>query len=58
MDSSRTFGNAYYRNLEERKGVFDSDQALYTDPRSQPLVEELASKAVMVRFSKELSHAQ
>ncbi|CAL9228160.1 unnamed protein product [Arabidopsis halleri] len=30
MDSSRTFDNAYYCNLEERKGVLDSDQALYT----------------------------
>ncbi|EOA18747.1 hypothetical protein CARUB_v10007328mg [Capsella rubella] len=42
-NSSNVFDNAYYRNLKELKGVFESDQALYTDPRSKPFVEELAT---------------
>jgi peroxidase len=44
------FDHAYYGNLQARLGVLGSDQALFLDARTRPLVEELgADKA---RFFK------
>uniref|UniRef100_A0ACD5W1V7 Uncharacterized protein n=1 Tax=Avena sativa TaxID=4498 RepID=A0ACD5W1V7_AVESA len=44
------FDHAYYDNLQARLGVLGSDQALFLDPRTRPLVQELgADKA---RFFK------
>ncbi|CAH9081255.1 unnamed protein product [Cuscuta epithymum] len=37
-----SFDNAYYGNLEAKMGILASDQALYLDPRSRPLVQMLA----------------
>ncbi|EEF29581.1 peroxidase 16 [Ricinus communis] len=37
------FDNAYYRNLQQGKGLFTSDQVLFTDPRSKPTVNQFAS---------------
>lgn len=34
----RTFDNAYFKNLQQGKGLFSSDQALFTDTRSKPTV--------------------
>ncbi|KAI7754431.1 hypothetical protein M8C21_019221, partial [Ambrosia artemisiifolia] len=31
-----TFDNAYYKNLQQGKGLFSSDQVLFTDARSRP----------------------
>lgn len=39
----RTFDNAYYRNLQQGKGLFTSDQVLFTDTRSRPTVNLFAS---------------
>lgn len=37
-----SFDNAYYGNLEAKLGLLASDQALSLDPRTKPLVQELA----------------
>ncbi|MFS7991662.1 putative peroxidase [Helianthus anomalus] len=39
----QTFDNAYYKNLEQGKGLFSSDQVLFTDKRSRPTVNLFAS---------------
>lgn len=38
-----TFDNAYYQNLQQGKGLFTSDQALFTDNRSKATVNQFAS---------------
>ncbi|XP_050216019.1 peroxidase 16 [Mercurialis annua] len=40
------FDNAYFKNLQQGKGLFTSDQILYTDPRSRPTVNLFASNNV------------
>ncbi|KAI8000579.1 Peroxidase 19 [Camellia lanceoleosa] len=37
-----SFDNAYYGNLKAKLGLLETDQALFLDPRTQPLVQELA----------------
>eukprot|EP00268_Persea_americana_P065880 TRINITY_DN8870_c0_g1_i1.p1 TRINITY_DN8870_c0_g1~~TRINITY_DN8870_c0_g1_i1.p1 ORF type:complete len:323 (-),score=47.80 TRINITY_DN8870_c0_g1_i1:293-1261(-) len=37
------FDNVYYRNLEAGKGLFTSDQVLFTDPASKPTVANYAA---------------
>ncbi|KAG2699411.1 hypothetical protein I3843_07G191000 [Carya illinoinensis] len=39
----QTFDNAYYGNLQQGKGLFNSDQVLFTDTRSRPTVNLFAS---------------
>ncbi|KAK1399799.1 Peroxidase [Heracleum sosnowskyi] len=39
----RTFDNAYYQNLVQGKGLFSSDQILFTDTRSKGTVQQFAS---------------
>ncbi|KAL2505402.1 Peroxidase 55 [Abeliophyllum distichum] len=39
----QTFDNMYFQNLVGGKGLFTSDQVLFTDPASQPTVNDLAS---------------
>lgn len=39
----RTFDNVYYQNLVAGKGLFTSDQVLFTDPSSQPTVTNFAN---------------
>nr|XP_043626724.1 peroxidase 16-like [Erigeron canadensis] len=39
----RTFDNAYFQNLQQGKGLFVSDQVLFTDNRSKPTVNQFAS---------------
>ncbi|CAK7350481.1 unnamed protein product [Dovyalis caffra] len=36
------FDHAYYGNLEAKLGLLASDQALFLDPRTKPLVQQLA----------------
>ncbi|KAI3859255.1 hypothetical protein MKW98_007636 [Papaver atlanticum] len=36
-----TFDYEYYRNLEAKLGILPTDQALFTDPRTRPIVMEL-----------------
>lgn len=36
------FDNQYYKNLQNGAGLFFSDQILYSDTRSQPLVNQWA----------------
>ncbi|PON72759.1 Peroxidase [Parasponia andersonii] len=51
----RTFDNAYYKNLQQRKGLFSSDQILLTDNRSKAVVDEFASNPAA--FSKAFADA-
>lgn len=39
----RTFDNVYYQNLVAKKGLFTSDQVLFTDSESQPTVVDFAN---------------
>ncbi|KVH93630.1 hypothetical protein Ccrd_004319 [Cynara cardunculus var. scolymus] len=39
----RTFDNAYFQNLQQGKGLFASDQILFTDSRSKSTVNQFAS---------------
>ncbi|RLM85165.1 uncharacterized protein C2845_PM04G00320 [Panicum miliaceum] len=39
------FDNQYFRNLQGGKGLLASDQVLYTDPRSRPIVDAWARSA-------------
>ncbi|XP_038897261.1 peroxidase 45-like [Benincasa hispida] len=41
--SSFTFDNMYFKNLQMGKGLFTSDQVLFTDPRSRRTVNLFAS---------------
>lgn len=41
----RIFDNAYFKNLQQGKGLFTSDQVLFTDTRSKATVNEFASSA-------------
>nr|XP_043611283.1 peroxidase 19-like [Erigeron canadensis] len=36
------FDNAYYQNLQDKLGLLVTDKALFFDPRTKPLVQELA----------------
>ncbi|KAI8017253.1 Peroxidase 51 [Camellia lanceoleosa] len=38
-----TFDNVYYQNLVARKGLFTSDQVLFTNPTSRPTVNDFAN---------------
>ncbi|KAI9113415.1 hypothetical protein K1719_015342 [Acacia pycnantha] len=39
------FDHQYYKNLQQGKGLFTSDQVLFTDPRSRAAVNAFASSA-------------
>ncbi|CAI0555848.1 unnamed protein product [Linum tenue] len=39
----QTFDNAYFKNLQQGKGLFSSDQVLFSDPRSRPTVDLFAA---------------
>ena len=39
----KTFDNAYYKNLQQGKGLFSSDEILFTDTRSKSTVNLFAS---------------
>ncbi|XP_042493443.1 peroxidase 51-like [Macadamia integrifolia] len=41
----RKFDNVYYQNLQQGKGLFSSDQILYTDSRSKSTVDLWASNS-------------
>lgn len=41
--SSFTFDNVYFKNLQMGKGLFTSDQVLFSDPRSRKTVNQFAS---------------
>ncbi|CAN1231782.1 Peroxidase 45 [Linum grandiflorum] len=43
LNQLNQFDNAYYRNLQQGKGLFTSDQVLFTDPRSRPTVNRFAA---------------
>ncbi|XP_024521240.1 peroxidase 5 isoform X1 [Selaginella moellendorffii] len=43
--SNTIFDNAYFVNLQAGKGLMSSDQALFTDPRTKPLVNAFAQNA-------------
>ncbi|CAA0385391.1 unnamed protein product [Arabidopsis thaliana] len=41
----KTFDNTYFKNLQQGKGLFTSDQVLFTDGRSRPTVNAWASNS-------------
>lgn len=41
----RTFDNVYYQNLQQGKGLFTSDQVLFTDARSNGTVNAWATSS-------------
>ncbi|KAG2278137.1 hypothetical protein Bca52824_060692 [Brassica carinata] len=41
----RTFDNIYFKNLQQGKGLFTSDQVLFTDRRSRPTVDAWAKSS-------------
>lgn len=41
----RAFDNQYYKNLLQGKGLFTSDQSLFTDARSKPTVNTWATNS-------------
>ncbi|KAI4316223.1 hypothetical protein L6164_024222 [Bauhinia variegata] len=41
----RTFDNQYFKNLQQGKGLFTSDQSLFTDRRSRNIVNLFASNS-------------
>ena len=43
--SPNTFDNAYYKNLQQGKGLFSSDEILFTDTRSKSTVNLFASNS-------------
>ncbi|XP_022740001.1 peroxidase 51-like [Durio zibethinus] len=44
-NTPRKFDNVYYKNLQQGKGLFTSDQVLFTDPRSKPTVNAWATSS-------------
>ncbi|KAK8652928.1 hypothetical protein V6N13_126951 [Hibiscus sabdariffa] len=44
-NTPRTFDNVYFKNLQQGKGLFTSDQVLFTDQRSQSLVNAWANSS-------------
>lgn len=44
-NTPQTFDNVYYKNLQQGKGLFTSDQTLFTDPRSRKIVNLFASNS-------------
>ncbi|KAL8211064.1 hypothetical protein R6Q57_005501 [Mikania cordata] len=42
-NTPRTFDNVYFKNLQQGKGLFTSDQVLFTDSRSKQTVNSWAS---------------
>jgi peroxidase len=43
--TSRTFDNVYFQNLVSGKGLFTSDEVLFSDPASQPTVNDFAKNS-------------
>lgn len=44
-NTPRAFDNVYYKNLQQGKGLFTSDQVLFTDSRSKFTVDAWASNS-------------
>ncbi|GFZ18815.1 root hair specific 19 [Actinidia rufa] len=44
-NTPRTFDNVYFKNLQQRMGLFTSDQVLFEDQRSKPTVNAWAGNA-------------
>lgn len=44
-NTPRKFDNMYFKNLQQGKGLFSSDQVLFTDSRSRPMVNTWASNS-------------
>ncbi|MBA0735007.1 hypothetical protein Gogos_018892, partial [Gossypium gossypioides] len=44
-NTPRAFDNVYYKNLQQGKGLFTSDQVLFTDKRSRPVVNAWAANS-------------
>ncbi|KAI3983478.1 hypothetical protein MKX01_038898 [Papaver californicum] len=53
--SPRRFDNMYYQNLVQGKGLFTSDQVLYTNPASRDTVDEFARNTF--NFNRAFSNA-
>lgn len=42
----RKFDQAYYTNLQQKKGLLLTDQLLHSDPRTAPIVEAFATQPI------------
>ncbi|KAL3699517.1 hypothetical protein R1sor_017539 [Riccia sorocarpa] len=49
-----TFDSGYYKTLQQHEGVFTSDQSLYDDKRTRPLVNQLTNNPL---FQKKFGEA-
>ncbi|KAL3509716.1 hypothetical protein ACH5RR_029117 [Cinchona calisaya] len=45
VTTPRTFDEVYYQNVEIKKGLLSTDQLLFSDPRTAPIVEALGSQS-------------
>ncbi|KAF6161477.1 hypothetical protein GIB67_009356 [Kingdonia uniflora] len=55
QNTARRFDNAYYQNLVAGKGLFTSDEVLFTDPESQSTVNDFATNGL--NFNRAFSTA-
>lgn len=44
-NTPQIFDNMYFKNLQQRMGLFTSDEVLFTDRRSRPTVNAWASSS-------------
>lgn len=54
----KTFDRMYYINLKKKMGLLYTDQVLYSDPRTSPLVSALSSTPSMFEHQFAVSMAK
>ncbi|XP_030524463.1 peroxidase 7-like [Rhodamnia argentea] len=54
----RTFDNVYYKNLQRKMGLLSTDQYLYSDSRTGPLVAALATQPQVFDYQFAVSMAK
>ncbi|XVF46085.1 hypothetical protein PTKIN_Ptkin02bG0259900 [Pterospermum kingtungense] len=50
-----TFDSQYYKNLENSKGLLSTDQMLYSDSRTRPIVDTLTQSPIVFRYQFSVS---
>lgn len=54
----RVFDSAYYKNLQKKMGLLRTDQLLYSDSRTSPLVSAFASQPHLFHYQFGVSMAK